>query len=106
MSKEGEDCWGKSREEVPARGVHLPAKEGVEEEESEVKPAVEGRKNISGAEKPQPRGSSSGEDAGRDDMYSSPLDSSPEVFFVGLLLVLLASLWTRLHKIAEPDHVA
>ena len=44
--------------------------------------------------------------AEEDEMYFSPLDSSPEVYFIGLLLVLLASIWTRLHRIAEPDHVA
>ena len=41
-----------------------------------------------------------------DYIYVSPWESSSEVFFIGLLLVLLASLCTRLYKIAEPSHVA
>jgi hypothetical protein len=41
-----------------------------------------------------------------DEMYFSPLDSSQEIYFIGLLIVLLASIVTRLHKIAEPNHVA
>lgn len=41
-----------------------------------------------------------------DEMYLSPLDSSPEVFFVGLVLIFVASILTRLYKIDQPDHVA
>ena len=41
-----------------------------------------------------------------DAMYFSPLDSSSEVFFGGLLLIFLVSIGTRLHKIDEPPHVA
>ena len=41
-----------------------------------------------------------------EDMYFSPLDSSSEVYFIGLLLITLASIATRLYKIDEPKHVA
>ena len=50
--------------------------------------------------------SSSSEEVGYDDLYTSPLDSSSEVFFLGLFLVARASVCTRLYKIAEPHHVA
>ncbi len=50
------------------------------------------------------RKSSSGEE--EDAMYFSPLDSSSEVFFVGLLVISLVSIGTRLYKIDEPQHVA
>lgn len=92
-----EDNCGESKEEVTIGEVHLPAKGG---EGSKEKPALGGSSGAKG-KKPQP----SSEDA-HDDMYLSPLDSASEMYFVGLLVVMLASLWTRLHKIAEPDHVA
>lgn len=41
-----------------------------------------------------------------DYMYVPPWESSSELFFLGLLLVLLASICTRFHRIAEPSHVA
>lgn len=92
---EGETSFGESG--LPAEPTG--AEEGCREEGSMVKRALKGRKT----KNPQP---STSEDAEYDDMYFSPLDSSSELFFVGLLVVLLASIWTRLHRIAEPDHVA
>lgn len=41
-----------------------------------------------------------------DAMYFSPLDSSVWMFSIGLVVIILASVGTRLHKISEPHHVA
>ncbi len=39
-------------------------------------------------------------------LYTSPLDNSDLAYYIGLALVTLASIATRLYKIEEPYHVA
>ena len=89
--------------EASSGGIRLPsattgAEEGGQDGWGVVKRAGRGKKTR------RPKHSTSRDD--EDEMYFSPLDSSPELFFIGLLFVLVASIWTRLHRIAEPDHVA
>ncbi len=47
--------------------------------------------------------SSSSYDCG---LYSSPLNDSDVAYYVGLAVITLASIATRLYKIDEPYHVA
>lgn len=39
-------------------------------------------------------------------LYTSPLDNSDLAYYIGLALITLASIATRLYKIDEPYHVA
>ncbi len=39
-------------------------------------------------------------------LYSSPLNNSDVAYYVGLAVITLASIATRLYKIDEPYHVA
>lgn len=39
-------------------------------------------------------------------LYTSPLDNSDLAYYVGLALITLASIATRLYRIDEPYHVA
>lgn len=39
-------------------------------------------------------------------MYTSPIDSSDLAYYLGLAVITLASIGTRLYKISEPPHIA
>ena len=39
-------------------------------------------------------------------LYTSPIDNSDMAYYVGLVLITLASIATRLYSISEPQHVA
>lgn len=76
--------------------------EGEEEGVQEETGTVERERRVRVARRPQ----LSSEGLEYDAMYISPLDSSLQLFLVGLAVVFLASLATRLYRISEPDHVA
>ena len=39
-------------------------------------------------------------------MYTSPIDNSDLAYYIGLTVITLASIGTRLYKISEPPHIA
>ena len=77
---------------------------GIGEEREQSSPSAKRRDPInSKSSTSRPKWNSKGLD---DDMYNSPLDSWPEVYFIGFVLIAVASIFTRLYNIDLPRHVA